>query len=391
MPPPAMPAATNGQNAGASASQAQAQTQTRPGPPPALEGVMNDLKFKLVVAQQPVRARMCGFGDKDRRPITPPPCIQLVVTSLSSGKEIPHDMIDPTFFVLQVDLWDETGTVEKNVVRSSSSNSSSSAISSASTTSFPPTPDRLSYANTIFQPPPAPQMYGGYPQQGSYASPTYQAPSATYAYQQQFAGYPPQPQMPHMVPNPQMNPHQHMAQQSHMSQQPHMSQYGQLPPVSMPMSQPGYVPPPPPPPPSYTVVQAPIVPAAITSNNSMFTRNLIGQLSVNAFSLHDEHNVFGHWFVLQDLSVRTEGIFRLKMNFVNVGTNMESGGNNTLHKGRAKVLATCFSEPFQVYSAKKFPGVIESTPLSKCFAQQGIKIPIRKEGQKADKDDEDEA
>lgn len=140
----------------------------------------------------------------------------------------------------------------------------------------------------------------------------------------------------------------------------------------------------------------------------MFTRNLIGQLSVNAFSLHDEHNVFGHWFVLQDLSVRTEGIFRyvhhiafcgtrltlpfrLKMNFVNVGTNMESGGNNTLHKGRAKVLATCFSEPFQVYSAKKFPGVIESTPLSKCFAQQGIKIPIRKEGQKADKDDEDEA
>jgi hypothetical protein len=24
---------------------------------------------------------MCGFGDKDRRPITPPPIIQLVVTT----------------------------------------------------------------------------------------------------------------------------------------------------------------------------------------------------------------------------------------------------------------------------------------------------------------------
>jgi hypothetical protein len=35
-----------------------------------------------------------------------------------------------------------------------------------------------------------------------------------------------------------------------------------------------------------------------------------------------------------------------------------------------------------VYSAKKFPGVIESTPLSKCFAGQGIKIPIRKDGPK---------
>jgi hypothetical protein len=62
---------------------------------------------------------------------------------------------------------------------------------------------------------------------------------------------------------------------------------------------------------------------------------------------------------------------------------------------RAPILAQCFSEPFQVYSAKKFPGVCESTALSKCFAHQGIKIPIRKEGQdgkgKKDKsDDEDD-
>jgi hypothetical protein len=33
-----------------------------------------------------------------------------------------------------------------------------------------------------------------------------------------------------------------------------------------------------------------------------------------------------------------------------------------------------------VYSAKRFPGVVESTDLSKCFATQGIKIPIRKDG-----------
>lgn len=33
-----------------------------------------------------------------------------------------------------------------------------------------------------------------------------------------------------------------------------------------------------------------------------------------------------------------------------------------------------------MFSAKKFPGVIESTELSRTFAQQGIKIPIRKDG-----------
>lgn len=73
----------------------------------------------------------------------------------------------------------------------------------------------------------------------------------------------------------------------------------------------------------------------------------------------------------------------LKMNFVNVGTQSDSSnGGPVLNHGSAPVLASVFSEPFQVFSAKKFPGVIESTPLSKCFALQGIKIPIRKDGVK---------
>lgn len=63
------------------------------------------------------------------------------------------------------------------------------------------------------------------------------------------------------------------------------------------------------------------------------------------------------------------------MNFIDVSDPNGEG----LNKTRSPVLAYVFSEKFQVYSAKKFPGVIESTPLSKCFAQQGIKIPIRKD------------
>jgi hypothetical protein len=61
----------------------------------------------------------------------------------------------------------------------------------------------------------------------------------------------------------------------------------------------------------------------------------------------------------------------------------------SVNQGRAPVLASVFSDVFQVYSAKKFPGVCESTPLSKCFATQGIKIPIRKEGAKGAHDDDD--
>ncbi|KKK18688.1 velB [Aspergillus rambellii] len=117
----------------------------------------------------------------------------------------------------------------------------------------------------------------------------------------------------------------------------------------------------------------------------MFTRNLIGSLSASAFRLTDPDNKIGVWFILQDLSVRTEGVFRLKMSFVNVGSsssNDASNGLSVINHGSAPVLASVFSEPFQVFSAKKFPGVIESTALSKCFALQGIKIPIRKDGVK---------
>lgn len=42
----------------------------------------------------------------------------------------------------------------------------------------------------------------------------------------------------------------------------------------------------------------------------MFTRNLIGSLAASAFRLTDNNDKIGIWFVLQDLSVRTEGHFR---------------------------------------------------------------------------------
>ncbi|KAF1971514.1 hypothetical protein BU23DRAFT_569996 [Bimuria novae-zelandiae CBS 107.79] len=285
-------------------------------------GIKDGKMYRLVVEQQPVRARMCGFGDKDRRPITPPPCVRLIVSDYATGKEIDANDIDSTFFVLTVDLWDADGGREVNLVRHSSG-APTVSISSSTTTSYPPAPERtVVYAPQVM----APLQTDAY---GRPMPPYQSRPMPGYG------GYPP--------------PHNHGAF-------PYAG--GPAYPPSVPMT--------------------PI--ATPASNVGMFTRNLIGSLAVNAFKLNDTNDKLGFWFVLQDLSVRTEGSFRLKMNFVDVGANV---GNNTLNTERAPVLATCFSEPFQVFSAKKFPGVIESTPLSKTFAQQGIKIPIRKDGPKS--------
>ena len=131
----------------------QPPMQTPHVPPPAAvappripltrSGQNEKYKFTLEVMQQPQRARMCGFGDKDRRPITPPPCIRLIVHSVKTGEEVDCEEVDGSFFVLQVDLWNENADREVNVVRASNTTPSAS-ISTATTTSYPPIPERQS-------------------------------------------------------------------------------------------------------------------------------------------------------------------------------------------------------------------------------------------------------
>jgi hypothetical protein len=75
---------------------------------------------------------------------------------------------------------------------------------------------------------------------------------------------------------------------------------------------------------------------------------------------------------------------------VNVGAPGQPGNGGSINVGKAPVLASVFSDVFQVYSAKKFPGVCDSTELSKCFAGQGIKIPIRKDNNKGTKEEDDD-
>ncbi|KAI9754222.1 MAG: hypothetical protein M4579_004819 [Chaenotheca gracillima] len=266
--------------------------------------------YTLDVVQQPVRARMCGFGDKDRRPITPPPCVRLIVKDAKTMKEVDINEIDTSFYVLTVDLWSPEGTREVNLVRHSAT---SPSISAAVSSSYPPpSPTHQGYPYAPNQPPYQP--YGPPGQQGP--------PSGHPVYQGQHG--PPS----YYHPGPPGAP---------LAPQTAQQYYGQ----PVPQNGPGAAPP------------------------GMFTRNLIGSLSASAFRLTDPSNKIGVWFILQDLSVRTEG------------------SGTSLNMGSAPVLASCFSEIFQVFSAKKFPGVIESTPLSKCFATQGIKIPIRKDGPKA--------
>ena len=111
------------------------------------------------------------------------------------------------------------------------------------------------------------------------------------------------------------------------------------------------------------------------------SKNLIGQCHTTVQKLKGQDGKTGLFFIFQDLSVRTEGWFRLKCSLFALGGLGFEGdeghvaGTGLLDEGPC--LATAFSKPLKVFSAKKFPGVVETTELSQIFAKQGIKIPIR--------------
>jgi len=48
-----------------------------------------------------------------------------------------------------------------------------------------------------------------------------------------------------------------------------------------------------------------------------------------------------------------------------------------VHNDISPVLAQTFTEPFVVFSAKRFPGVPDTTALSIAFGNQGQKLPLR--------------
>lgn len=97
------------------------------------------------------------------------------------------------------------------------------------------------------------------------------------------------------------------------------------------------------------------------------TRYTIGTVVSSMYKLRDLDDKEGAFFIFSDLSIRREGVYKLKFAlFEIVG-------------GILKYRASICSNPFNVYPAKKFPGMEESTALSKAFAEQGLKIRIRRE------------
>ncbi|PPQ65372.1 hypothetical protein CVT24_011482 [Panaeolus cyanescens] len=422
--------------------------------------------YSLEVVQHPLRARMCGFGDKDRRPLAPAAVAKMIVKR-DDDSIVDVDDVDCSFFLVTVDLWSADGKHEMNLVMHPSSadryvpshNASKTRRRGASTSAPPTRPSGNQTPLARSSPPPqyrpGDQSQGtpaplsahtpynnqgfyntttngdtaaNYPPNASYASQP--SESASWAYPQsqgtppdRSTGFPPPilpsihsfartgtatpseswPESePEVLPyrawntdtaygsvdgfsNSQVDPalrtsnssepsrdgaiwsqtgfnssNPDLDQSSVASGQYHQPAYSQFPqPVSGPDG-------------GFTPASMPPLP------RHNYTRTLVGPLSANACRLLDEHRKPGIFFLFQDLSVRTEGTFRLRMRLMNVGASPAPDiGASRVHTDVSPVLAQCFTNQFTVHSAKRFPGVPDTTALSIAFGNQGQKLPLR--------------
>ncbi|KAL4932747.1 protein vosA [Aspergillus undulatus] len=94
---------------------------------------------------------------------------------------------------------------------------------------------------------------------------------------------------------------------------------------------------------------------------------LTGTLVSSLHRLKDVDNTDGGFFVWGDLSIKIEGDFRLKFTLFE------------MRKNEVAFLKSILSDRFTVSPPKSFPGMAESTFLSRSFADQGVKLRIRKE------------
>ncbi|CAG8511622.1 14934_t:CDS:2 [Dentiscutata erythropus] len=105
-------------------------------------------------------------------------------------------------------------------------------------------------------------------------------------------------------------------------------------------------------------------------NNEHFaisSKFLAGTLVSSLHKLKDIDNSDGGFFVFGDISVRVEGRYRLQFSLFEI------------IKSEVVHIQSILSDVFDVYSPKTFPGMSESTFLSRSFSDQGVRIRIRKE------------
>lgn len=98
---------------------------------------------------------------------------------------------------------------------------------------------------------------------------------------------------------------------------------------------------------------------------------LVGSLASSIHRLRDTDNIEGGFFVFGDLSVKQEGRFRLRFTLYERDENFQ---DPSFH-----YVGELITNVFTVFPPKFFPGMADSTQLTRTFSDQGVKVRLRKD------------
>lgn len=100
--------------------------------------------------------------------------------------------------------------------------------------------------------------------------------------------------------------------------------------------------------------------------------NLMGTTASSLHRLKNMSNQDIAVFVFPDLTVKKEGQFQLRFVLMNLEEDQGTPGEWV-------TICQCYSDVFTVHSSRTFPGMAESTPLTRMFADQGVRVRLRKD------------
>ncbi|KAI1425977.1 hypothetical protein F5Y12DRAFT_315281 [Xylaria sp. FL1777] len=65
--------------------------------------------YRISIRQQPVAARSCGYGERDRRVIDPPPIIQMSIEDPAASDEEIRNRLTHSYSIMHCTIWNEAG------------------------------------------------------------------------------------------------------------------------------------------------------------------------------------------------------------------------------------------------------------------------------------------
>ncbi|KAF9950298.1 hypothetical protein BGZ72_008010 [Mortierella alpina] len=317
---------------------------------------------------------MCGFGDKDRRNVTPAPVLKLVAKT-SDGQLVSASQLSKQAFVVTADLWHEDEVTERNLVLISSIPSSRTAAYShqqASSTiveeldiqddaTATSNSSRMNLRNVVHETGPVTPTSSAMASIPSPVSPSAgrTRPMRMPSSKSTRASQAKSKVSKEMHENDEIETEtaaevEHDDLESHRDTDSFEEEYIQ------------------------ELRELERNPEAAVRRQQLSTRNLVGQIAVSGQIAPGLDDDMSHiWFAFSILSIRTEGFFKIRFCLTDI-MRIPRGG-------KSETICEVFSNTIHVQTPKKFEGTCDNNPIAIHLNKNCIRIPARKDEKKQNK------